>query len=68
MVIFFVMAGIMGGIASVESSPEEVEAIVKPLLATMGMFGTLVLIANCIWAYNLFRTCAGWEKDYESKN
>lgn len=64
MVVFFVMAGIMGGMASVNSSPNEVEAIVKPLLATMGIFGTLVLLANCIWAYNLFKTCAGWEKNY----
>jgi len=64
MVVFFVMAGVMGGMASVYSTPEEVEVIVKPLLATMGIFGTLVLIANGIWAYNLFRTCKGWEKEY----
>lgn len=65
MVIFFVMAGVMGGMASISSSPDEVEKIVKPLLGTMGIFGSLVLLANCIWAYNLFRTCAGWEKSYE---
>jgi cytochrome c oxidase cbb3-type subunit 1 len=64
MVVFFVMAGTMGGMASVNSTPEEVEIIVKPLLATMGIFGTLVLLANCIWAYNLFKTCVGWEKNY----
>lgn len=64
MVVFFVMAGTMGGMASVTSSPEEVEHIIKPLLATMGIFGTLVLLANCIWAFNLFKTCVGWEKDY----
>lgn len=62
MVVFFTLAGITGGLASVEMSPEEVELIVKPWLATMGMFGTLVLLANLIWAYNLFRTCIGWEK------
>lgn len=62
MVFFFTLAGITGGLASVEMSPEEVELIVKPWLAIMGMFGTLVLLANLIWAYNLFRTCAGWEK------
>lgn len=62
MVVFFTTAGVMGGITSTSGTPEEVEAVVKPLLATMGMFGTLVLIANFIWAYNLFRTCAGWEK------
>ena len=56
----------MGGMASVHSTPEEVELIVKPLLATMGIFGTLVLLANCIWAYNLVKTCKGWEKEYEA--
>ncbi|MBI3772365.1 MAG: cbb3-type cytochrome c oxidase subunit I [Gammaproteobacteria bacterium] len=62
MVVFFTLAGITGGLASVEMSPEEVELVVKPWLATMGIFGTLVLLANLIWAYNLFRTCVGWEK------
>jgi len=42
-------------------SPAEVEVIVKPWLATMGIFGTLVLIANFIWAYNIFKTCSGWK-------
>lgn len=62
MVVFFTSAGYLGGSASVSSTPSEVEAIIRPLLATMGIFGTLVLIANFIWAYNLFRTCAGWGK------
>ncbi len=66
MVIFFVMAGVMGGMASVNQTPEEVERIVKPLLAYMGIFGTTVLAANVVWAYNLFRTAKGWEKDYAS--
>ncbi len=57
MVVFFTMAGVMGGNASLTMTPEEVEAIVKPWLATMGIFGTLVLLANFIWAYNIFMTC-----------
>jgi len=60
MVVFFTVAGIKGGVASISASPDQVEMIVKPILATMGMFGTLVLVANVIWAYNIFRTCAGW--------
>jgi len=64
MVIFFTIAGVAGGLASIDGSPAEVEKVVKPLLATMGIFGTTVLVANCIWAYNLFRTCKGWKKDY----
>lgn len=63
MVIFFTVAGVAGGLASVTSSPQQVELIVKPYLATMGMFGTLVLLANLIWAYNIFRTCAGWRTE-----
>jgi cytochrome c oxidase cbb3-type subunit 1 len=63
MVVFFSAAGYLGGSASIDSTPAEVEKIVKPILATMGIFGTMVLLANFIWAYNLFRTCAGWEKN-----
>ena len=62
MVFFFTLAGVLGGNASVHSSPAEVEQIVKPLLATMGLFGTLVLVANIIWGFNIYKTCAGWEK------
>ena len=67
MVVFFVMAGTMGGMASVMSTPQEVEVIVKPLLAIMGIFGTLVLLANFVWAYNLYKTCSNWEKGYEAR-
>jgi cytochrome c oxidase cbb3-type subunit 1 len=63
MVVFFSTAGTIGGIASVHSTPEEVEQLVRPWLALMGIFGSIVLLANFIWAYNIFRTCAGWKKD-----
>jgi cbb3-type cytochrome oxidase subunit 1 len=62
MVVFFTAAGYIGGSASVDHTPAEVETIIKPLMMTMGMFGSLVLLANFIWAFNLFRTCAGWGK------
>ncbi len=62
MVVFFSVAGYLGGQASVYSTPAEVEEIVKPLLGIMGIFGTLVLVANIVWAYNIFKTCAGWER------
>lgn len=65
MVILFTLAGIIGGMASVEMTPEEVEPLISPLLAMMGIFGTLVLLANIIWGYNIFRTCYGWSKDKE---
>jgi len=60
MVVFFLAAGILGGMTSVDRSPEEVTAIVRPLMISVGMFGFIVLSANCIWAYNIFKTCAGW--------
>ncbi|HXH71382.1 MAG TPA: cbb3-type cytochrome c oxidase subunit I [Mariprofundaceae bacterium] len=62
MVVFFTTAGVVGGMASMHMTPAEVEVLVKPWLATMGIFGSLVLLANCIWAYNIFRTCWGWSK------
>lgn len=65
MVVLFTKAGIDGGLASASATHEEIEHIVRPTLAMMGIFGTLVLLANFIWAYNLFRTCKGWEKTYE---
>lgn len=64
MVAFFSLAGALGGMASVGGSPEAVEKVVRPLLASVGIFGSLVLLANCIWAFNLFKTCVGWEKNY----
>ena len=63
MVVFFTAAGIIGGSASVSATPAQVEVLVKPYLATMGIFGSLVLLANLVWAYNLFRTCAGWRRN-----
>jgi len=60
MVVFFTTAGVVGGMASLQYSPDQIEKLVRPYLAIMGVFGTLVLLANFIWAYNLFRTCAGW--------
>jgi len=63
MVVFFTTAGVVGGIASQTLTPADVELLVRPWLAVMGMFGSVVLLANCIWAYNIFRTCAGWRKN-----
>jgi len=60
MVVFFTMAGVIGGNASMHIPPNEVEAMVHPWLALVGVFGSIVLLANCIWAYNIFRTVRGW--------
>jgi len=63
MIVLFTMAGIVGGNASSQIPPHEVELLIHPILATMGVFGSLVLLANFIWGYNLFRTCIGWSKN-----
>jgi len=59
MVVFFTTAGLIGGMASLSSTPGEVESLVHPWLALVGVFGRIVLLANCIWAYNIFRTVRG---------
>jgi len=59
MVVFFTTAGLIGGMASLHSTPGEVESLVHPWLALVGVFGSIVLLANCIWAYNIFRTVRG---------
>ena len=62
MVTLFTTAGIVGGTASLEVSPAQVETLIRPFLATMGLFGSLVLLANIIWGYNIFRTCMKRDK------
>jgi len=62
MVTLFTTAGIVGGTASLEVSPAQVEVLIRPFLAAMGIFGSLVLLANIIWGYNIFRTCMRWDK------
>jgi len=59
MVVFFTMAGVIGGTASMHIPPNEVEDLVRPWLALVGVFGSIVLLANFIWAYNIFRTVRG---------
>ncbi|KAF0190661.1 MAG: cytochrome c oxidase subunit I [Gammaproteobacteria bacterium] len=66
MVVFFSLAGLLGGMESQHAAPEQVEVIIRPLLASVGIFGSFVLLANGIWAFNLFRTCSGWKRAYEA--
>ncbi len=59
MVVFFLMAGLVGGL--MEGS--DAEKMVNHLMAFVGIFGTLVLTANIIWGYNLYKTTTcGWQK------
>ncbi len=58
MVVFFLSAGLVGGL----STGPDTEKLVSHLLAFVGIFGTLVLTANIIWGYNLYKTTVGWQK------
>ena len=59
MVVFFLAAGLIGGL----NVDDDTEKVVSHLLAFVGMFGTLVLLANIIWGYNLYKTTKlGWQK------
>jgi cytochrome c oxidase cbb3-type subunit 1 len=59
MVVFFMVAGLVGGLLD---PGEETEKLVSHLLAFVGIFGTLVLCANIIWGFNLYKTAVGWQK------
>ncbi|MBU6467517.1 MAG: cbb3-type cytochrome c oxidase subunit I [Betaproteobacteria bacterium] len=52
MVILFTLAGSIGGYTPDAHS----EKMVNHLMAGVGFFGTLVLLANIIWGYNIFKT------------
>lgn len=65
MVVFFSLAGLIGGLPN-DADPDAPVRVVSHLLALAGIFGTLVLLGNCIWGYNLFRTAAGWKGRQES--
>jgi cytochrome c oxidase cbb3-type subunit 1 len=52
MVILFCVAGLIGGY----DASEEVEHTVNHLMAGVGVSGLLVLLANIIWGYNVWKT------------
>ena len=55
MVGLFTLAGVIGGY----DPGEQVERTVSHLMAAVGSFGTLVLLANIIWGYNIYKTGQG---------
>ncbi len=59
MVVFFLMAGLAGGLVE----GPDAEKMVNSFMALVGIFGILVLTANIIWGYNLYKTTkCGWQK------
>ena len=55
MVCLFTLAGVIGGY---DPGPQ-VERTVSHLMAAVGSFGMLVLLANIIWGYNIYMTSRG---------
>ena len=62
MVVFFCLGGIVGGMPATGGDPDAPERLVSHLSRMAGIFGSLVLLANIIWGYNLFRTSIGWRQ------
>ncbi len=59
MVVFFLMAGLFGGLME----GPDAEKMVNSFMALVGIFGILVLTANIIWGYNLYKTTkCGWQR------
>lgn len=59
MVVFFLMAGLLGGMMD----GDDAEKMVNQLMHFVGLFGALVLTANIIWGYNLYKTTkCGWQQ------
>ena len=59
MVVFFLMAGLAGGLIE----GPDAEKMVNSFMALVGIFGILVLTANIIWGYNLYKTTkCGWQR------
>ncbi len=61
LVVFFTLAGMVGAMPS-EADADAPARIYGHLMGVGGAFGLLVLLANIIWGYNLFRTAAGWKQ------
>lgn len=56
-VVFFTAAG-LAGVYGAEAG----ETAASKMMALGGIFGSLVLLANIIWGYNIYRTSLGWRK------
>ncbi len=60
LVVFFTLAGMVGALPNT-ADVDAPARIYGHLMAFTGFFGMLVLLANIIWGYNLFRTAVGWK-------
>lgn len=55
LVIFFTASGLVGIFYGDDKAASH-------FMALSGIFGSLVLLANIIWGYNIFRTSSGWNR------
>ncbi|MFQ5508118.1 MAG: cbb3-type cytochrome c oxidase subunit I [Leptospirillia bacterium] len=56
MVVGFFMAGYLGGQLFWEGAPEQIGSAKAPWMGMVGMGGFLVLAANAIFGYNIYKT------------
>jgi cytochrome c oxidase cbb3-type subunit 1 len=56
-VVFFCAASLIGTIID-----DDGELAASRFMALSGIFGSIVLLANIIWGYNIYRTCNGWRQ------
>ena len=61
LVVFFTLAG-MAPLITAANDPDVSSKVYHRMMALTGPFGTLVLLANIIWGYNLLRTAMGWRE------
>jgi len=61
LVVFFTLAGMVGALPN-SADADAPARIYGHMMAFTGFFGMLVLLANIIWGYNLFRTAVGWKE------
>ncbi len=61
LVVFFTLAGMVGALPP-DPDVDAPGRLYGHLMGVGGGFGSLVLLANIIWGYNLFRTAAGWAR------
>jgi len=61
LVVFFTLAGMVGALPN-DADADAPARLYGHLMGVGGMFGMLVLLANIIWGYNLYKTTVGWRQ------
>jgi len=56
-VVFFSSAGLIDIFIDDDGG-----SVASQFMLLAGIFGSIVLLANIIWGYNIYRTCSGWSR------